>query len=255
MAAIACVLTACSGGSGETPMSHYSADAFQPGPARDYIRAVMSGDVSRALTLARSAPAGFDSYGANGESALLIAVDRGDVAMVKALLAAGANPDGGPDRSPLHPATREIALNMLPLLLAANADPNLTFAGQTPLFEAALTGSIPAAKLLLAHGARIEAGNDIGITPAIKAATADHWDMVLFLLDQGASVWQAAPNGFTIATFAEDSRVRRDSPNGKALQAVIERHRDAGYPWPPPAPPEVRRLIGQGQWRSSDAVH
>lgn len=246
--ALALVLASCSAGSGGKPMSHYSIDAFQTASARDFIQAVMAGDVARARALGALAPDGFNTFGKDGESAILIAVDRGDVAMVQALLAAGANPNGGPNRTPLHPATREIALKMLPMLLAAKADPNLPFADQSPLFEAALIGEVRAAKMLLASGAKIELGNNIGITPSIKAATADHWDMVLFLIDNGASIWQAAPNGFTIATFAEDSRVRRDIPNGKALETVIQRHRDAGYPWPPPGPPEVKKLIDQGQW-------
>ncbi|KAB7648271.1 ankyrin repeat domain-containing protein [Polymorphobacter fuscus] len=241
-------VAACRPVSRGSNMAALSIEAFASADDRAVIRAVASGDVAAAIAAAKGPPSRVNAVGSAGETPLLIAVERGDVAMVKALLAAGANPDGGPDRTPLHPATRADDMRMLDALLQAGADPSRTHGGETPLYEAALIGAVPAIERLVAAGAKVEAGNSIGMTPALTAAGADHWAAVAVLLEKGASPWTVPPSGHSVASFANTSRVDRSGADGVALAGVVARLKGAGYPWPPPSPPEIRKLRGQGQW-------
>jgi ankyrin repeat protein len=221
----------------------YPVNAFPP-EAQALARAVVDGKTNRVLDLAKTTPGGINATGAKGETALLLAVQKGDTAMVRALLAAGASPNGGPDKSPLHPATRQTNGEMLRLLLAAKANPNATYNGESPLFEAALIGAIPAAKQLLDAGANPNFGQiDDGDSPALAASSADKWEMVVFLIDHGASPWYSPATGATIASDAYHSRKQSE-----AREQVIARFQSFGYPWPPPKPPIVRQMMAEGRW-------
>lgn len=233
------------GGSG---MADKRLDVFQSEAERIFVGAVIEGREREALEMAARLPNGLNTTSPTGETALLFAVLEDDGAMVKALLAAGANPNGGPDRAPLHPAVRDKSGKLVELLLAAKADPNLPYNNETPLLEAALVGAGENAKRLLAAGARVDLGRGNGVSPAIVASSVDRWGMVNFLIESGASPWHTPANGSTIADFAASSRLRPDTEEGKIRDMLIERFQAAGYPWPPPTPPEVRNLIATRQW-------
>lgn len=86
------------------------------------------------------------------------AAERGDIAAVKAFLAAGHDPNAFDDLSftPLHYAAREGHLHIIRLLLEAGADINAhdepSF-GDTPLGSIAGSCSLAVAQALLASGA------------------------------------------------------------------------------------------------------
>ena len=238
---------------GPAMCSQFSPDAFTDVAARRFAEAVVAGDTRTALLAGQAAPGGVNAVGRDGETALLLAVDRLDEPMVAALLRAGANPNGGPDRAPLHEAVKAYDFSILRRLLGAGADPNGRLGGEPALYEAALIGATEAARLLLDAGARVDGPNSIGRTPAMVAAAADHWRMVGFLVDRGASIWVAVGAGSTIASFAARSALRPDSEEGQACAAVVTRLRSAGYPWPPPSPTEIRALRDSGKWPPTQA--
>jgi ankyrin repeat protein len=95
--------------------------------------------------------------------------------------------------------------------------------GWTPLHYAAASGDDDIARLLLAHGARIDAQSPPAsgkFTPLMMAAREGHRDCALFLLGQGADPQLKNGEGLTAAQIAQkadhadiaaaiDQRVRR----------------------------------------------
>lgn len=223
-------------------------DKFAPGPERDFAGAVADGDLIAALAMAKSLPDGLETTSAEGVTALLIATVQLNLSMVKGLLQAGENPNGAPGSAPICYAVMATDLTVARTLLDAGADPNGISNASPALYEAALIGNVAAGELLLQYHANIDEPDSIGITAAICAASADNYRMVLMLLEHGASIWATANVGTNIAQFAFRSRLVPTSPEYPALAQVIELSKEAGYPWPPPSPKQVRALRAEGEW-------
>jgi len=96
--------------------------------------------------------------------ALRAAIQTGDPAAVKAALARGADPN-----------------RILPGLDGSRG-------GFTPLNAAVLTGNTRVASLLIAHGARLNAGDNWYPTPLVAAVADRKWEMVRLLIAHGARV-------------------------------------------------------------------
>jgi ankyrin repeat protein len=145
---------------------------------------------------------------AEGRWALLAAVERRDIEMMKMLLEAGANPNfSGPDdpapsgyeegsiqvraskggRPPLLEAAKNNFADGVELLLRHRA--NVNKAGRdftTPLFGAAVTGAQEALKVLLQHKPDLESANFDGWRPLEVAIRNGYIEVVKLLLEAGA---------------------------------------------------------------------
>lgn len=128
---------------------------------------------------------------AAGIPALMYATDFGDLDSVKALVAAGAEVDGGRGNgaTPLYWASNG-PVEVLAWLLEHKANPNGTRTSserRTPLMEAAVFGFTANARALLDWGADVNAMSDRG-TALIWAAGSDRAtpEMIRLLLDRGA---------------------------------------------------------------------
>jgi hypothetical protein len=225
----------------------YSPDAFSDPAARDFAEAVAAGRVGAALTAAPAAPGGVNTLGAKGETGLLIAVERGRFRMAKALLEAGADPNGGPDRAPLVYAMRE-NLPLARLLLEAGANPNGKLDGKPALYWKAMSGEIKLIEMLLAAGANIDEPDGLGNPPSFPAARTGEWTTVEYLLDHGASMAIADQNGGTLAGYAHFGHVDSENLQVKAEMRVIARWQAAGLPWPVPRPAQLREIMARGEW-------
>jgi uncharacterized protein len=96
----------------------------------------------------------------NGVTQMTLACVNGSAGMIKALLDAGADPNG------------TVLLN-----------------GETPLMMAARSGSPDAVKLLIDRGAQVNAKESLrGTTPLMWAASEDHTDIVRLLIARGADI-------------------------------------------------------------------
>ena len=145
-----------------------------------------------ARLLARGAKPG-DAPG--GEPPLTVAAESGSLGALKALLAAGADPDQaadpakGPGGTPLQRACAAESWEAARLLLEGGASPRLAAPPLAPpLFLAAESGHAPTVALLLAKGADPNARGTGGAAPIWLPVWNGHVEVVRLLLLAGADV-------------------------------------------------------------------
>lgn len=85
----------------------------------------------------------------------------------------------------VHAAVRGDVV-ILDALLAVGADPNSTVTGSSPLYAAVWHRRLEAAGSLIAHGADVNAAGASGVTPLISAASNGDDAIVRLLLSHGA---------------------------------------------------------------------
>jgi ankyrin repeat protein len=149
-----------------------------------------------------------------GSTALYVAAVQGEAWPVGELLAAGASPNvesrGHADGTPLCGAASWGHTAVLRTLLAAGADPGMPEAdGFTPLAWAIRGGSYDSAALLLDAGADPNRRDGQGRTPLLLAAEQGRLALVRLLLEHGADPSIADADGRTprdaaLATAATD---------------------------------------------------
>jgi ankyrin repeat protein len=126
----------------------------------------------------------------DGSTALLWAAYHSDVALTRALLAAGATPNMANKYgiTPLLQASRTGADQVVQALLRAGADPALAHPeGETPLMAAAYAGSLPTVRLLIEANADVNAVDSYQKQTALMRAAAEgHADVIQALLDAKA---------------------------------------------------------------------
>jgi ankyrin repeat protein len=179
------------------------------------VDAAMNGDLKTVRTLARQA-ADLDAAHPDGMTALHWAVQRRDLDMMNALLAAGAKPDSinRTGAKPLYLAAMNGDAAAIARLLDAGEDANavLTAEGETVLMLTAHTGNRDAVQVLLDRGADPNTQQFRGQTALMWAAAEGHAKVVELLLARGAdpALSSAAsakperrpPGGMTALLFA-----------------------------------------------------
>lgn len=172
---------------------------------------------------------GADRYG----SSPLIDVNRygSDAAMVRHLLAAGADPnraDQSGETALYGAAGTAGGEESVRLLLQAGADPNVRVShlGQTPLHRAALYGATETIRLLAAAGAQIEARQAEGETPLFVAAGRGLADGVDMLLSLGADIDARAASGLTPVLAAITGRYAAAGSHADAARSLAGRTAD-----------------------------
>ncbi len=127
-----------------------------------------------------------------------VAVQRDNPGQVQALLARGFDPNTvDPEgRSGFAAALRAGSTKVAELLAAhPGFDVNaLSTAGESPLMLAAIKGDVTLSRRLLERGARLDLP---GWTPLHYAASGPSTELVVLLLDRGATIDAASPNGST----------------------------------------------------------
>jgi ankyrin repeat protein len=186
-------------GEGDVALVELFLDAGMPAATRDQwghsalVEAARNdrAEVVRRL-LARGARPG---EAPGGEPPLTAAAEGRGLAAMKALLAAGADPDQaadparGPGGTPLQRSCAAEAWEPARLLLESGARPDLAAPPlPAPLFLAAEAGHAPTVALLLARGADPDARGPGGAAPIWLPAWNGHVEVVRLLLLAGADV-------------------------------------------------------------------
>jgi ankyrin repeat protein len=157
----------------------------------DFFKAVHTGDANAVAAMIQQG-ADVNAREANGTTALHWAVYQQDAELVKRLLAAGAKVSVVNDfgSSPMQEAALTGNAAVIRMLLAAGADVESANAeDQTALMVVARTGNVEAAKLLLDAGAKVNAIEKFGGQSALMWAAAESQPaMIRLLLAHGASV-------------------------------------------------------------------
>lgn len=111
---------------------------------------------------------------ANGQTDLIVAASRGDVATVNALLARGVDPNQADERTGLTPLTQSSFyghVEVVRLLLRAGADLNRASKdGLTALTQACVKGQIEVLDFLLSKGADVNSRSVTSFTPLMWTA-------------------------------------------------------------------------------------
>jgi ankyrin repeat protein len=186
------------------------------------------GDVSVGRVNAERVNVQLISYG-HETTLLLVAIQFNNVAMVELLLQYGANPNksnymGWP---PLHLAlysSQSAALVLLLLQYGANIESTVTGVvpgAITPLCIATLQQSVECTRILLEHGADVNATNTNGNTPLINAVRMNHTEIFHVLLEFGANIFMRNSRDFTAETCAYATRQTEFALEQQRLRAPM----------------------------------
>lgn len=137
---------------------------------------------------------------------LLAAAEAGDAAKVRAALDGGADPNALPEETwgALHIATLKGHEAVVKLLLARGADPNREQFGSHPLHLALDRGHVGIARLLIAADADLEQPNAAGLRPMHIVTEKDQRDLVELLLEKKANLEGVDRYGRTPLALAAD---------------------------------------------------
>jgi len=160
----------------------------------DIFEAAATGQTERVRALINRDASLANAFAPDGFMPLGLAVFFGHQETVEVLLASSADVNAASRETmkvtPLHSAAaaKKVAIARLLIAHGANVNAAQTESGFTPLHEAAANGDIEFARLLLEHGANINAEMKDGKTPLAFALSHNQTEMVAFLRKQGATM-------------------------------------------------------------------
>lgn len=159
--------------------------------ADDILDAARRGDVEMVKSLLAQ-KAEVNAAQADGTTALAWAVYRDNLPMTRMLVEAGADVNAANEYgvAPLHIACTNQDAAIATILLEAGADPDKArWSGETPLMTCASSGAAEAIKGMIAAGADVDAKISAHEQTALMwAAAEDHPDAVKALIEGGADV-------------------------------------------------------------------
>jgi uncharacterized protein len=165
-------------------------ELLKAGPALNIFEAAATGQTTRVRELLAANPALLNAYAPDGFHPLGLAAFFGNKATVEALLQADADVNQQSRESmkvsALHSAAAALRPDIVEMLLAKGATPNLRAEGAVTVFhEAGATGQIEVAEMLLKRGGDINATDNSGKTPLAYAIDSNKDEMAAWLRAHG----------------------------------------------------------------------
>jgi ankyrin repeat protein len=166
-------------------------ELLKGGAALNIFEAAATGQTARVRELLGANPALLNAYAPDGFHPLGLAAFFGNKGTVEALLQAGADVNQQSRESmkvsALHSAAAARRPDIVEMLLAKGANPNVRAAGDVTVFhEAGATGQIEVAEMLLKRGGDINATDSSGKTPLAYATNEKNDAMAVWLRAHGA---------------------------------------------------------------------
>jgi ankyrin repeat protein len=171
------------------------------------------------------------------QTALMWAAAQGQAAMVKLLIAGGADVNA---RALVNPVATAMFSSATPLEWLSNVstEPRATYrtpGGMTPLLYATREGCLECTKALVEGGASVDTPDPEGVTPLIMAVTNMHFNTAAYLIKAGANVdkWDwwgrsALYSAVDVNTIPHGGRADRPSLDETTSLQVIEMLLQAG---------------------------
>lgn len=193
---------------------------FRSPALRDIEVAIQRNDAAAVTTAARGAD--LNTPGLSGATVLVLALRQlrhspQQLDVIRALLAAGADPNVTKVELPLQAAiseSRTAGLEPVRLLLDAGANPNAITESGDPVFFIAggATIDVGVMRLLVDRGANLQLKDKQGRSAVVLAAMVNNWPVLEFLLKKGAP-WQdqRGANGLPFLDYVESEARRADS--------------------------------------------
>jgi hypothetical protein len=205
---------------------------FRAGPARAILDAIDRNDAAAVTRLAPQVD--LNARGLANMTLLMYAIRRleekpHELDPLRALLAAGADPNRVADELPLMVAiqlSREAGTEPVAMLLAAGANPNTPDQFGSPVYFMAVGITVPVEvlRLLLDHGADLTVRDRGGRSVAFAAATTSNWHAVLLLLQRGVTYEGRSINGESfVEMVASHIRVFGDTAGAAEVLAYLKR--------------------------------
>jgi ankyrin repeat protein len=165
-------------------------ELLEAGPTLNIFEAAATGQTTRVRELLAANPALVNAYAPDGFHPLGLAAFFGNKPTVEALLQAGADVNQQSRESmkvsALHSAAAARRPDIVEMLLAKGANPNLRAEGGVTVFHAAgATGQIDVAEMLLKRGGDISAIDSSGKTPLAYAIDSKKDEMSAWLRAYG----------------------------------------------------------------------
>ena len=166
-------------------------ELLEAGPTLNIFEAAATGQTARVRELLAANPSLLNAYAPDGFHPLGLAAFFGNKATVEVLLQAGADVNQQSRESmkvsALHSAAAALRPDIVEMLLAKGANPNLRAEGGVTVFHAAgATGQIEVAEMLLKRGGDINATDSSGKTPLAYAIDSKKHEMAAWLRAHGA---------------------------------------------------------------------
>jgi len=157
---------------------------------------------------------------------LTIVADLGFIKCARVLLDNKATTEVvcGSDWPPLRYAITRENMELIKLLLDAGADPNTSHGGEPLITTEAIEGKLDVIKLLVEHGAKVDAVNSQGATAMHCAAEKGFTEMITYLLDHGAALNSQLTAGHTGVLLAASCG------HPDAVKLLIDRGADISIP-------------------------